>query len=253
VSSDLVDPVQAPPPWNIARSSFYSLLIGVAFLATQIAVMTIMLTVRVINDPELDVEAWFEHAASDGLLLSISTLSSAFLCIPLVKFLTGRRESRAWDFIGLIPTDLRTIATWSLGMIAFVIVSDLITVAIGRPIVPEFSAEAYASSEYPVLLFAALAFAAPAFEEVFFRGFILGTLKSSGVSVFFAALVSSIAWSAIHLQYESYTLVTLFFMGMLLAAARIKNGSLIPCLVMHGLANVIAFFEATLLTKPGAV
>jgi membrane protease YdiL (CAAX protease family) len=253
VLSDAPTPVQSPPSWSIARSISYSLLIGVAFFATQIGVMIIMLLVQIINDPGLDAETWLESAASNGLLLSTTTFSSAILCIPLVKLLTGHREVRAWAFLGIRPTDLRTIIVWSFGMIVFVVVSDLITVAIGRPIVPEFMAKTYDSAVYRVFLFVALAFAAPAFEEIFFRGFILETLRSSGVSTVFAVLMSSIAWSLVHVQYEKHTLVTIFFMGMLLAAARIRTRSLVPCLAMHGLGNVIAFCEAAFLARPDAV
>ena len=110
---------------------------------------------------------------------------------------------------------------------------------------PEFMSEAY-SSVHPVLLFLALVFAAPMFEEVFCRGFVIGALESGGVSPFSAAVVSSLAWSALHVQYDLYNIVTVFLMGMLLAAARAKTGSLVPCLVMHGLANVIAFTEASI-------
>ena len=136
-------------------------------------------------------------------------------------------------------------------MIAFVIVSDLTTIATGQPVVPEFMTETY-SSVHPILLFVALVFAAPMFEEIFFRGFILGALESSGVSAFSAAVVSSLAWSAIHLQYDLYWLVTVFLMGMLLAAARTKTGSLVPCFAMHGLGNVIAFTQAAIASVPGA-
>ena len=117
--------------------------------------------------------------------------------------------------------------------------------------VPEFMTEAY-SSVHPALLFVALAFAAPVFEEIFFRGFIFGGLESSGASTVSAAVLSSLAWSAIHLQYDLYGVVTIFMLGMLLASARTKTGSLVPCLAMHGLANVIAFTQAVLAAGPSA-
>ena len=212
----------------------YSLLVGIAYLATQILVGAIIFVVRLVNDPDLNVEEWIEHAESDDLLISIPVVTSAFVCIPLLKFLTGRRESDAWAFLRIKPTDMRTIVVWSLGLIAFVVVSDLVTTVIGRPVVPEFMVDAYASSVSPAFLFAALVFAAPAFEELFFRGFILGTLESSGVPVFSAAVVSSIAWAGIHVQYDLYNMAIIFLLGMLLSAARIRTESLIPCLVMHG-------------------
>ena len=131
-------------------------------------------------------------------------------------------------FLGLRAIDARSIARWSLALIACVAVSDSITIAIGRSVVPEFMTAAY-SSVNPVLLFAALVFAAPLSEEIFFRGFVLGALESSGLSLVFAGVLSSLAWAAMHTQYDLYGIATIFLMGLLLAAARAKTGSLGMC------------------------
>ena len=245
-------PAEANPPWSIARAAGYSLLVGIAFFSVQIVVVFIVLAIGLSNDPELNIEEWADRVESNGLVLSLATIGTALLCVPFVKFLTGRRESDPWAFLHLRSTNLRSILTWVLLLIAFVAVSDSLTLALGRPVVPEFMVGAY-SSVHPVLLFTALVFAAPAFEEIFFRGFVLGALESSGVSAVFAAVVSSLAWSAIHMQYDLYGLGTVFLLGLLLAAARMKTGSLIPCLAMHGLANSIAFTEAAFTAAPGVV
>jgi membrane protease YdiL (CAAX protease family) len=231
--------------WSIARATGYSVLAVILFFSVQFVVVLIVLVVQVANDPELNIQEWADQVGSDGLILSLATFGTTLLCLPFVKFLAGRREDNPWAFLRLIPANKRSIFTWISAMLAFVVVSDLITIAVGRPVVPEFMSEAY-SSVHPALLFLALVFAAPMFEEIFCRGFIIGALESSGVSAFSAAVVSSLAWSALHVQYDLYIIVTIFLMGMLLAAARTKTGSLVPCLVMHSLANVIAFTEAAI-------
>jgi hypothetical protein len=99
--------------------------------------------------------------------------------------------------------------------------------AIGRPVVPEYMIEVYSSAP-PFLSFIALVFAAPLFEEIFFRDLLLGSLESTGVSTMSAAFTACLAWMAIHTQYELLDLGTIFLMGLLLAAARTKTGSLIP-------------------------
>ncbi len=99
--------------------------------------------------------------------------------------------------------------------------------AIGCPVVPEYMIEVYSSAP-PFLPFVALVFAAPLFEEIFFRDLLLGSLESTGVSTMSAVVTACLAWMAIHTQYELLDLGTIFLMGLLLAAARTKTGSLIP-------------------------
>jgi membrane protease YdiL (CAAX protease family) len=108
-------------------------------------------------------------------------------------------------------------------------------------------------STSPILLLLILVLAAPPIEELFFRGFVIGGLESSGVSPMAAALVSSLAWAAIHLQYDFYGMQTIFVSGLLLAWARCKTGSIIPCVVMHGLANAVSFAETAILSRQAIV
>ncbi len=249
---DPEDPNRPPRRWSLGRTAGYSLVVVGAFIAAQTLVVSATLAAKVAGDPDLNVEAWADGIESNGLVLWLSTVATALACVPLVRFLAGRRESDAWGFLGVRPAEARSVAIWCLGLVAFVVASDTLTVALGRPVVPEFMAEAYAASAQPLLLFAALVVFAPAFEEIFFRGFLLSALESSGLPVTIAALVSSTAWAIIHLQYDFYGIATILVMGMMFAAARIRTRSLVPCLAMHALANTIAFAEAVLLAAPAA-
>ncbi len=239
-------------PWSVARVAGYSTLVAVVFFAAQIAAMFVVLASRLVNDPDLDIDQWAAELESDGFLLSLASVFSALLCVPLVKFLVGRREADAWAFLRIGATDARSVLAWILTLVAFVVVSDSLNLAMGRPIVHEFMKEAY-SSAHPALLFVALVFAAPVSEEIFFRGFVLGGLESSGVSTLFAAVISSFAWAALHSQYELLDLATVFLLGLLLAAARTRTGSLIPCLAMHSLTNAIAFAETVIASRSAVI
>jgi hypothetical protein len=203
------------------------------------------------NDRELNVEEWLGSVGSNGLVVSIAILGSTLACVPLLKFLVRRHEVAPWRFLLLGPAAARSVGVWSLGLVAFVAASDLITVATGRPVVPDFAVDVYTTSQ-PVLLFIALVFAAPLFEEIFFRGFLIGALEASGVSALGAGVVAAIAWAMIHVQYDLYGVVTIFLMGVLLATARVKTGSVLPCVAMHSLANAIAFAETVFVTGAGA-
>ena len=77
----------------------------------------------------------------------------------------------------------------------------------------------------------------------------MSALESRGVSVAISAVVSAALWASIHLQYDLYEMGMIFLLGLLLAAARTSTGSLVPCFVMHGVANVIALSETALVAK----
>jgi membrane protease YdiL (CAAX protease family) len=234
--------VRNPRKWSLPRALGYSVAIALVFIAVQSLAAILVLVVQRMASPELSVEQWLTSAESNGLVLSIAAIATVVIGVPFVKFMAGRREPEPWAFLGFKPPGLRAVLTWCAALVAFVVMSDLITIALGRPIVPPFMVDAYASAQ-PILLFVAVVFAAPLFEEVFFRGFMTGALESSGVPVIAAAAVSSLGWAATHVQYDLYNIATIFLMGLLLAAARVKTGSLIPCLAMHALANAIAFAE----------
>ena len=201
------------------------------------------LSAQLASEPNLDVAEWAQRVDTNGFLLSLASLGSAAVCVPFIRFLTGRREPEPWRFLALRQVGARSMAVWMLAMVAVLVASDALTLAIGEPLVPDFMVQAYASSRYPAILLTALLVAAPLFEEIFFRGFLLSGFTSAGISPLVSAFVSSLAWSAIHMQYDLYGMATIFVMGLVLSAARFKTDSIVPCLVMHALANAVSFGE----------
>jgi hypothetical protein len=133
-------------------------------------------------------------------------------------------------------------------MALLVIASDLLTTALGRPVVPPFMAEAYATARYPALLFVTLVLAAPLLEELFFRGFLVGALTACGVSTAVVAAIATATFAALHTQYDLFGMTMVFLMGFWLIAARLRFDSIVPCLVMHGLGNAVAFIETVVLS-----
>ncbi|MEK6815402.1 MAG: type II CAAX endopeptidase family protein [Nitrospirota bacterium] len=78
----------------------------------------------------------------------------------------------------------------------------------------------------------------PLFEEFFFRGFVFASLRTR-LGFAAACAVSSIAFSAIHLDPGS--LLPLMGLGVVLAYAYEKSGSLWPPVAIHGLWNAVTF------------
>ena len=72
----------------------------------------------------------------------------------------------------------------------------------------------------------------------FVRGFIFSGLTSSIVGPKGAILITSFIWTAVHIQYDFYWLVSIFVVGIALGIARYKTGSVILTIGLHVLINL---------------
>lgn len=71
-----------------------------------------------------------------------------------------------------------------------------------------------------------------------FRGIQRSRLGNVG-----AILITSVVWSAIHLQYNAYEVTVVFLGGILLGLARATSNSIYLTIGLHSLMNVIATIE----------
>jgi membrane protease YdiL (CAAX protease family) len=239
-------PNQDAQRWTYMRTVLCVVLVGIAFLAAQTVGMIVAGVLAVLADRTIDTREWVEQAPTNGVALAIATLSSTLVCVPLVGALVGNND--AVRFLRLRAASAKSIGLWCLVAVAFSAAVDLTSLALGRTVVADFMVQAYSSAP-PVLIVFAIVIAAPLFEEIFFRGFLIGALEARGLSTATCAVVSAVLWAAIHVQYDFYPIVTIFLMGLLLAAARAKTGSIIPCFAMHALGNAIATVETALFAE----
>jgi len=154
-----------------------------------------------------------------------------------------KRGSKLSDYLGLIFPNLRQLFFWLVALIAFIGISDGISVLLGKPTTPEFMVKAYSSLAPPWILWLALLVAAPLFEELFFRGFLIKGLSASVLRWYGAVIISSVMWAAIHIQYDLYGMATILVLGFILGTARIKSGSTILTMLLHAFTNLVATAE----------
>jgi len=89
----------------------------------------------------------------------------------------------------------------------------------------------------------AVVVAAPTFEEVFFRGFLLEGGRRWRLVGLGGAVLTALLWAGIYLQPGRFEIGAIFALGVLLAVLRIRSGSLLPCLAAHALVNLVATLE----------
>jgi membrane protease YdiL (CAAX protease family) len=238
---------ETPSRWNWFWALGFSFLLACAFVVAQTAAVIAFVIREMVVDPKVNIETLTTQLQSNGLALTASAFAALLVCVPLAIVMTWTREGRPLAFLGFRSVSLRTLMLWLGAAIAFAIVSDGVTLALGRPVVPPFMKQALATAGHPVLLLAALVVAAPLLEEILFRGFWMSALAAAGAPTAVGAVTGALLWAVIHIQYDFYGVATIFVLGLLLAAARIQSQSLIPCLAMHALLNAIAFTQAMLL------
>ena len=133
---------------------------------------------------------------------------------------------------------------------AMAVASDTLTWLLGKPIVPEFMADLVRNTSIVPLLWLSIIVAAPVFEELFFRGFLIEGLRRGSLGDAGAIVLTSIIWASIHIQYGLYEIGTIFIFGLALGLARIGCRSLWVPIAMHMAGNLVATLEAYVLAAP---
>jgi membrane protease YdiL (CAAX protease family) len=175
-------------------------------------------------------------------------VATSLVCTALVVAIVKLKKTATLaDSLALRPLDPRALRAWLVLLVAMLAAFDLLALALGRPIVPPFMREAYASAQPVWLIWVALIVAAPLFEEVFFRGFLFRGLAASALGARATVVATALVWAVIHVQYDALDIALVFAMGLLFGAARLRSGSLLAPLALHAAANLAATVETALL------
>ena len=89
------------------------------------------------------------------------------------------------------------------------------------------------------LLWLAVVVAGPIVEEALFRGFFFRGIQCSKLGAPGAIIITSVLWSALHLQYDTFEIATIFVFGLLLGCVRWQTGSLYLTIILHSLSNLV--------------
>ena len=231
-------------PWGIGATIGFGLLIGVTFVLFQGLLLEVFLWIEHTTDLDFGIAAMTKSLKVNGFFVAVATLATAPLCIGcIVLFVRLRREMSVRRYLGLTAVAPRTMLTWLGILTLFALLSDALTRLLGRPIVPEFMVHVYGTAHWVPLLWIALVVAAPLFEEVFFRGFLFAGFQHSQFGSQGAVLLTSLAWTVLHVQYGTYELGTIFVLGIIFGIARLTARSIYPPLVMHALFNLFAMLQ----------
>jgi membrane protease YdiL (CAAX protease family) len=231
---------ETPPepgrPWGFWATLAWASVIIVAYLITEGVAYAVFLAIQK-NSPFI--------IENDGKFLAFSTTVGAPVIIGLcLLFASLRKNISVREYLGLSWPPPAVARRWLIILLLVGLISDSLTALVGKPIVPPFMTDAYQSAaDWLPLLWVALMIAAPLGEEFFFRGFLFSGLQHSFVRPIGAILITATLWAAIHVQYDWSGVLTIFAGGLVQGVARWKTNSLLICIAMHSLMNLVATIE----------
>jgi len=196
-------PALPAAPWTLADLLIVTIVHLVAGAGTQIAFDVPFLPLR-----------W---AMGGGMVLAN--------CVTCLLILAVTR--RSWDALGLkVPRRVGNLAAVAVACVAFQLPVGFVQwawmrllQALGHTPVPQmpvqFYAEAQAFGDWPgvAILVVGAAFLAPLFEELFFRGFLFGLLRSR-IGPAAGLLLASALFAAFHVSLDVF--VPIFLVGAVL-------------------------------------
>ena len=233
-------------PWGLLGTIAWGALGVCAWFAVQFAVI---IAVIIWRDSAAPGSVDMQKMANDGFLLAFITIVAAPAWIGVSVLAARSRKWRARDYLALVPPRRSEIVFGVACLAALLIGFDLLTLLVGRDVVPGFMREAYLSARTSgslPLFFIAVVIVAPISEEIAFRGFLFRGLSASWLGVSGATIATSAAWAAMHVQYDAFTLAQIFFIGLLLGWIRWASGSTLLTIVLHMLANLVACIQAAI-------
>jgi uncharacterized protein len=241
---------QRPPRvWSFWGTAGWGLFIFAAMFVGQIGVVAWF----VLQRGPIDIAAAV-HVVGGGLTISLSVIMG--LPAVLAALLIAIRISRTpvADYLALRWPSWSNLAIGAVALIVLVMGWDLLSRAAGREIAPGFMGEVLNSARADGslwLLVIAFVVAAPISEEFFARGFLYRGWSESFLGPVGAIILSSLVWTALHLQYDWFFFGEVFSIGLLLGYLRYRSNSTWLTVIVHGLNNLAALGQTVLIAGQG--
>ncbi len=236
-----------PKPWGFwATIGFFCIIVIAYLFATGLTILPFAIP-ALSSSQKFDSAKFFHSLESNGLFISVSTISGAIVIVLLVLLFTGiKKQISIKQYLCLKNPGLNSYFKWALIFIFLVICSDTLTWLLGRPIVPDVMIQTYATAYFPPILWFALIIVVPVSEELLMRGFLFKGIECSRLGPIGAIIITSFVWSILHTQYDLYGIASIFISGLLLGLARLKTKSVYIPVAMHSLMSLIATVECVI-------
>jgi len=235
---------QRPPRiWKFWGTVLWGLFIFAAMFVGQIAVVAWFVLWR---EGPIDLAAAI-HVVGGGLTISLSVIMG--LPAVLAALWIAIRSSRTpfADYLALRWTSRTNFLIGVVALFVLIMGWDMLSRAAGRAVTPGFMGEVLQSARADGslwLLVIAFCVAAPVSEEFFARGFLYRGWSETFLGPAGAIVLSSLVWTALHLQYDWFFFGEVFSIGLLLGYLRYRGNSTWLTVFVHGLNNLAAVIQS---------
>lgn len=250
-------PKQAPkvfPKKTIISVLFLILWTAASVIVSQLLVGIVMLLILGADD--FTKPMWTAiYSALSYILALVLTIIVPILIIRKKK----NSQAKLGAFLDQEELGFREMMTWTdiglavVGFVAYILLAAGIVYLFS--LFPWFDAEqvqdvgfsAYMSSGERVIAFLTLVVVAPIAEEIIFRGWLYGKMRSKlldsfseRTSVIVSILLVSILFGAVHMQWNVG--VNVFALSIILCGLREITGTIYAGILLHMLKNGVAFY-----------
>jgi membrane protease YdiL (CAAX protease family) len=241
---------RSPRIWKFWGTALWGLFIFAALFVGQIAVVAWFVLLR---EGPFDLAAAI-HVVGGGLTISLSVIMGLPAVLAALWIAIRISGTPFTEYLALRRTASRNYLIGVVGLFVLVMGWDLLSRATGREISPGFMGDVFNSARADGalwLLVIAFCVAAPVSEELFARGFLYRGWSESSLGPVGAIILSSLVWTALHLQYDWFFFGEVFSIGLLLGYLRYRFNSTWLTISMHGLNNLAAVLQTMLLAGQG--
>ncbi len=242
---------RAPRIWKFWGTALWGLFAFAAMFAGQIAVVAWFVLRR---DGPIDVAAAV-HVLGGGLTISLSVIMGLPAVVAALWLAIRASRTPFAEYLALRRPSWISLAIGVGALFVLVMGWDLLSRALGREVAPGFMGDVLKSAQADGalwLLVLAFCVAAPVSEELFARGFLYRGWSESFLGPVGAIILSSMVWTALHLQYDWFFFGEVFSIGLLLGYLRYRSGSTWLTIIIHGLNNLAATLQTLWLTASRA-
>jgi membrane protease YdiL (CAAX protease family) len=242
-----VIPVQRPPRvWKFWGTALWGLVIFAAMFVGQMAVVAWFVLRR---EGPIDMAAAI-HVVGGGLTISLSVITGLPAVLAALWIAIRVTRTPLTDYLALRGTSWVNFVIGAVALGVLVMGWDVLSHAVGREVAPGFmGAVRHSARAAGALWLLVLAFcvAAPVSEELFSRGFLYRGWSESVLGAAGGILLSSMVWTALHLQYDWFFFGEVFSIGLLLGFLRYRFQSTWLTIFVHALNNLAAVVQTILL------
>ncbi|MDN5004141.1 CPBP family intramembrane glutamic endopeptidase [Bradyrhizobium sp. GCM10027634] len=225
--------------WKFWGTALWGLLIFVAMFVGQIGAVVLLVALRGLP---MDL-ASLQVVGREPQALALSVIMGLPATLLVVWLAIRIKKASFVDYLALRWPTFRQFLLGAAGLLLTVLAWEVVSRSLGREATPSFMTDLLKSGRdkgAALSMLLAFSVAAPMSEEVLARGFLFRGWSASFLRVPGAIILSSLVWTAVHLQYDLYFLAEVFSIGLWFGYMRHRANSLWLTIVLHALNNMTA-------------